>query len=126
LTVCLDSWAVLRWLEGVDPAAGRVEEVLGERPVMSWINVGEVFSITARAVGSEAAQTVVGDLRHLLTLDEVTPSRVLEAAEVKAAHPVAFADAFAVATSRAHGAVLLTGDAEIIEAGGDWEVEDLR
>jgi len=39
---CLDSWAVLRWLEGVEPAASRVEDLLPKRPLMSWMNVGEV------------------------------------------------------------------------------------
>ncbi len=39
---------------------------------------------------------------------------------------MAFADAFALAAARAHDAVLLTGDPEILEARGDWKVEDLR
>jgi hypothetical protein len=39
---------------------------------------------------------------------------------------MAYADAFAVATAVAHRAVLLTGDPEIIDAGGGWRVEDLR
>jgi len=43
LTDCLDSWAILRWLEGEEPAAARVEASLENRPVMSWINPGEVF-----------------------------------------------------------------------------------
>jgi PIN domain nuclease of toxin-antitoxin system len=42
VTECLDSWAVLAWLEGEEPAASRVQEALVSRPVMSWINVGEV------------------------------------------------------------------------------------
>ena len=48
------------------------------------------------------------------------------AATIEAAYPMAFADAFAIATSVARGAVLLTGDPEILEAGGPWQVEDLR
>src|SRR5215212_6977414 len=43
LTVCLDSWAVLAWLDGDEPAARVVQRELGkERPVMSWLNLGEV------------------------------------------------------------------------------------
>jgi hypothetical protein len=108
---CLDSWAILRWLEGGLPASHRVDEVLAERPHMSWINVAEVFYITARAAGSTVAQDVVRDLR---------------AAAIKADHPMALADAFAVATAVAHDAVLLTGDPEIIDSQGPWRVEDLR
>jgi predicted nucleic acid-binding protein len=126
MTVCLDSWAVLRWLEGVAPAAARVEEVLDERPVMSWINLGEVAYVTERAAGRAAATDVVTDPRRLLTLDEMSSVRVLQAAAIKAVHRMAFADAFAIGTARAHGAVLFTGGPEILEADGDWTVEDLR
>lgn len=123
---CLDSWAVLRWLEGVEPVTSRIEDALQHRPVMSWINLGEVFSIVTRAAGEPAAQEVVNDLRTRLLLDEATPRRILEAAALKAAHPMAYADAFAVATAQAHGATLLTGDPEILDGPQAWVVEDLR
>ena len=93
---------------------------------MSWLNVGEVFYVTARVLGEDAARDVVGDLRAILVLDELSPNRVLEAASIKAAHPMAFGDAFAIATAIAHDAVLLTGDPEIVETRGRWTVEDLR
>jgi predicted nucleic acid-binding protein len=123
---CLDSWAVLRWLEGAEPAASRVEAVLPTRPVMSWLNVGEVFYVTARATDERAARDVVGDLRAILALDQPSPDRVLEAASIKAVYSMAFGDAFAIATAIAHDAVLLTGDPEILDAPGEWSVEDLR
>jgi len=123
---CLDSWAVLRWLEGVEPAASRVEDLLPKRPLMSWMNVGEVASITQRQAGPEMAQRVVRDLATMLDLDPVTPARVLAAASIKATHALAFADAFALATAAAHDAVLLTGDPEILDADGPLAREDLR
>ncbi|MDQ3305234.1 MAG: hypothetical protein M3535_04515 [Actinomycetota bacterium] len=45
---------------------------------------------------------------------------------MKAEHPMAYADAFAVATAKAHGAILVTGDPEILEAGTGCQLEDLR
>jgi len=123
---CLDSWAVLRWLEGVEPAASRVQELLSSRPLMSWINVGEVAYVTSRAAGPDVAARVVRDLETMLHLDPVAPARVLEAAAIKAAHPMAYADAFALATAAAHDAVLVTGDPEILDADGPWAREDLR
>jgi predicted nucleic acid-binding protein len=36
----------------------------------------------------------------------------LQAAHIKAHHPISFADAFAAAAAQAHGATLLTGDPE--------------
>lgn len=127
MTDCLDSWAVLRWLEGQEPAAERVERALQTRPVMSWINVGEVFYILHMAAGAPRAGAVVGDLRHRLELDPPTPNRVIAAATIKAQHTLAYADAFAIATAVAHDASLLTGDPEIIDAADpSWRVIDLR
>ena len=126
MTDCLDSWAVLRWLEGDDPAASRVEAALTHRPVMSWINLGEVAYIVERAAGADRAREVVQDLRRRLSLDLPSEQRVLEAARIKARYPMAYADAFAVSTAIAHRATLLTGDPEILEAGAKWAIEDLR
>jgi ribonuclease VapC len=39
---------------------------------------------------------------------------VLEAARLKARFPISYADAFAVATARAEGGPVLTGDPEIV------------
>jgi predicted nucleic acid-binding protein len=127
LTDCLDSWAILRWLEGEEPAASRVDRSLETRPVMSWINLGEVFYVVHRATGADRARSVVGDLRHRLLLDLPTEARVLEAASIKATHPLAYADAFALATAMAHDASLLTGDPEILDDGDPtWPLVDLR
>lgn len=123
---CLDSWAVLRYFEGGSPAARRVRQVMREgRPIMSWINLGEVYYTVHRAAGAIQADARLGLLRPLITLDGVTPERVLAAARIKAVHPVAYADAFAVATTVAHGAVLLTGDPEITGRAMGCRVEDL-
>jgi predicted nucleic acid-binding protein len=126
LTECLDSWAVLRWLEGDEPAASRVDAALPSRPVMSWINLGEVSYIVERAAGADRARQIVQDLRRGLTLDLPSELRVLEAARIKARYPMADADAFAVATAIAHRATLLTGDPEILDTTADWPTEDLR
>jgi len=93
---------------------------------MSWINAGEVYYIVTRLAGEAEAETVVNDLRLSVRLDPAVSVRVIEAASIKARYPMAYADAFAVATALAHDATLLTGDPEIIEAGGPWRVEDLR
>jgi predicted nucleic acid-binding protein len=123
----LDSWAVLRLLEGIEPVASRIEEVLEtERPIMSWINAGEVFYVVRRLEGEAAARTTLRDLRPAVSLELPTETRVLDAARIKAEHRLAYADAFAASTAVAHGAVLLTGDPELLVDGAPWEVEDLR
>lgn len=126
MTECLDSWAVLAWLLGEEPAAGIVEEVMADRPIMSWINLGEVAYITERTDGPDTSRHIVTELRRRLRLDQPTPDRVLAAARIKARYPVAFADGFAVATAVAHDATLLTGDPEILSGDPSWQVRDLR
>lgn len=126
MTYCLDSWAVLAWMADDAPAAERVETVLEDRPVMSWINAGEVFYVTDRLRGRGAADAAIHFLASRVDLDVPTRERVLAAATIKSEHRLAYADAFAVATALAHGAVLLTGDPEILSSGEPWPVENLR
>lgn len=122
----LDSWAVLRFLEGSSPAARRVRQVLrAGHPVMSWINLGEVYYTIHRAAGAGEAEATLRMLRPLVSLDAASSDRVLAAAKVKAAHAVAYADAFAVATAAAHDAILLTGDPELTGRPVGCRVEDL-
>ncbi len=123
---CLDSWAVLRWLEGVEPAATRAQRLLRQRPVMNWINAGEVYYVLTRLAGEDRAMAVVRDMRRRLTLEVPTAERVLEAAGIKAVNRLAYAEAFAVATAIAHRATLVTGDSELLKQGTGWTEEDLR
>jgi uncharacterized protein len=124
---CLDSWAVLRFLEGASTAARRVRQVLRRgRPFMSWVNLGEVYYTIHRSAGVAEAESTLALLRPMLALDSATPERVLAAARIKAVHPLAYCDAFAIATAAAHKAVLLTGDPEITDRSVGCRVEDLR
>lgn len=128
MTVTLDSWAVLRLLEGQEPAASIVQQALDEQqaPVMSWINLGEVYYVVRRDQGADEADQVVRDLRPRLGLDLPSEERVLEAARIKADHPLAYADAFAAATAIAFDATLLTGDPKLLVPGAAWRHQDLR
>ncbi len=93
---------------------------------MSWINLGEVYYTVQGSAGPAEAESTVTLLRSMLTLDPATPERVLAAARIKALHPLAYGDAFAIATATAHRAVLLTGDPEIADRAVGCRVEDLR
>lgn len=127
MRVCLDSWAVLAWLDGDEPAAGTVQSAFdADRPWMSWLNIGGVAYQLERRHGRDETELVVARLRAAVALDAVTPDRVLAAAHIKAAHPIAFADCFAVATALARNATLFTGDPEILDRDLGCSVRDLR
>jgi predicted nucleic acid-binding protein len=127
MTIVLDSWAILRYLEDDRPAADEVATLLaGERPVASWINLGEVFYVVRRVHGERAASDVLRDLRAVIDPDLPTAGRVVEAARIKADHPLAYAHAFAAATAIALHAELWTGDPDLLIAGSSWRWRDLR
>ncbi len=126
----LDTWAVVAWLRD-EPAAARVERLLAEaagkaRILMSAVNLGEVFYITARWRSLADAEIV---MRHLQELPlEICPAPntlIWEAARVKAQHRLSYADAFAVATAVRESAMLVTGDPEIRALGEKGVVRGL-
>jgi predicted nucleic acid-binding protein len=127
MTTVLDSWAVLRFLEDDGTAARDVAELLAvERPLMSWINLGEVHYVLRRRMGEDAAASTVRDLRDVVTAELPGEQRILQAARIKADHPLADAGAFAAATAQAHDAELWTGDPELLIVAASWRWRDLR
>jgi predicted nucleic acid-binding protein len=126
---CLDSWAVLAWLDGDEPAATAVAETLDrERPAMSWMNLVEVHYRTIRDHGRQEAEEVISELRPQITEHLPGVSAMRAVANLKAANPIALADCFAIALADAEGAQLLTGDPEIVDRTDDLpcDVIDLR
>lgn len=127
MTVVLDSWAILRYLEDAGPVAAAVGDLLGqETPLVSWINLGEVYYVLRRLHGEDAATETVRDLRDVIDARLPDERLILGAARIKADHPMAYADAFAVALTVATDATLWTGDRELLLDGSVWRWRDLR
>lgn len=123
----MDAWAVLAWLDGEEPALSRIEGLLGDRPLLSWVNLVEAYYRVARDHGRVAADDTLAALRGALTLDLPGTARMIDVARLKARAPIALGDCFAITTAAAHNVVLLTGDPEIIELSGcPCQLEDLR
>lgn len=128
MTVAIDSWAALEWLEGNEPSYTAIEDaVTSGRPVMSWLNAAEVFYRVSRQHGETKAISILNDLRFDFDIEVPTERRVLEAAQLKAAHPIALADCFAISCAADNDATLFTGDPEILKIKGlPCPVRDLR
>lgn len=127
MKVCLDSWAILSWLDGEEPALSRVDGLLEARPVVSWVNLVEVYYRVERDHGRSAADGTLTSLRAALAPDLPGTARMVEAARIKARSAIALGDCFALATAAAHGLTLLTGDPELLNlAEGPCPTEDLR
>ncbi len=129
----LDAWAILAWLAG-EPAARRVErelraaEARGLRLHFSVINAGEVYYRQAKAVGFNAADRFLADLRSgalPLRLADAHERRVWQAARLKAKYPIAYADAFAGALAQELDLRVLTGDRDfrVLERASECRIE---
>lgn len=125
----LDSFALLAYLGG-ETGQDRVRELLsaasnGEtRTLMSLINLGEIAYITERERGLVKAQEALALIEQLpIEILPVDRQTVLSAAHLKANYPVAYADAFAIASAQAHGGIVLTGDPEFAAVSGIIQVE---
>ncbi len=130
MSVALDSWAVIEWLKGHEPAMSAVNDVLvaSEPPVISWVNLAEVHYTSVRDRGSSWAVRQTAALEEALRAELPTRAIVLAAADLKAANPIAFADCFAIATAASFRLELWTGDPEIVERRSalPCAVRDLR
>lgn len=127
MSFCLDSWAVLAWLDGEEPALSRVEGLISTRPIVSWINLVEVYYRLERDHGRIVADSTLASVRSVVSPELPGTTRMIEAARLKARAPIALGDCFAVTTAAAHDLVLLTGDPEIIDLPDlPCQIEDLR
>jgi predicted nucleic acid-binding protein len=114
----LDSFALLAYL-GREPGYEAVRALLRDaeasnRPALiNEINVGEVYYRTAKDRSTAKADACLSVLETLpIRIVGNTFAQVLDAARLKARYPIAYADAFALATALREQAVLVTGDPE--------------
>lgn len=121
----LDSYAVLTLLRdepGSDFVAALFQRAQRDEiaVLMAWVNVGEVAYIVERRWGRGRLIEMLGTLEA--TAVRFVPAGrelALGAARIKAAHPLAYADAYAAALAIQERAVLVTGDPEFRSLGAD-------
>jgi uncharacterized protein len=115
----LDAWAVMAWLKGQQPAAGRVRSLLEaaerreQKLLINIVNLGEVFYVSVKARDLAYGERVINTLRPRLAIISATDSLVMTAATLKSRHAISYADAFAAATAILRDAPLVTGDPEL-------------
>lgn len=114
----LDSYALLAYLQA-EQGGEAVRDILQKAQakeasaLLSVINLGEIYYIVYRKLGAETARTVVEDISGLpVDLVDAGKARVLAAAEIKAQHPLSYADAFAAAAAMEFSATIVSGDQE--------------
>ena len=129
-TRVLDSWPIVEWINGRQPATDVVASLLAEseagtaRLFMSAMNVGEVYYSLRKQHSEKLAESWRESSRTLpATIEAPTADEIWDAALLKARYPIADADAFAAALALKHRCPLVTGDPElrsIADVELDW------
>ncbi len=79
--------------------------------LISVINLGEIIYLTKRQFGDNKKMEILGRIHQLgIKILPVPDSLVFKAAELKAEHPISYADCFALACALERSAILVTGD----------------
>ena len=124
----LDAYALLAYLKE-ERGHLRVKELMASGAadlLINAVNVGEVFYIVAGARGLREAEYFLSVILPSLPITVLDDSfeEVIEAARLKAAHALSFADCLAAATAIRERAALVTGDREFEKLGRvvdiDW------
>ena len=80
---------------------------------ISAMSVGEIYYITERRLGPGKGKAITSDILQLpLEIQEPNMEQILAAAQIKAYHPLSYADAFVVALSKEKKGTIVTGDPE--------------
>lgn len=129
----LDAWAILALLQGEEPAASRVKQLLEEASrgdielSISIINLGEVIYRIGKEKGENEAFETLGQLRRLpLTVVPASEEAAFAAVGFKMHCTLSYADAFAAAAAEALGATLVSGDPELMQLESKLAIEKLR
>lgn len=117
--IVLDSWAAIAYLED-EPAGEQVGDLIadahedGTPLLMSVVNIGEVWYITARESSEADADAAVKVLQELrVEFIEADWNLTKAAAAFKAKYRMSYADCFAAALAKLRKAELVTGDPEL-------------
>lgn len=113
-----DSFAMLAYLQGetgMEQVQSLLKDAEKERCLVyiCIVNLGEILYAVEREKGLAKAHETLAAIQQLPI--EVFPAEnqtVLDAAHIKANHPLSYADAFAVACAQKLDATILTGDKE--------------
>ena len=118
-TRVLDSWAILEWMSGRQPATSLVGKLLAEaeagqtRLLMSAINVGEVYYFLMKHHSEDLAESWRESSPTLpATIEVPTAEDIWSAASLRGRFAIAYADAFAAALAQKYNCPLVTGDPE--------------
>lgn len=126
----LDTWPILEWMNGRQPATESVERLFdesvagGAQLFMSAINAGEVYYFLRKLHSERLAESWRNSSRTLpITIEAPSGDEIWDAALLKGQYSISYADAFAAALAQKYRCALVTGDPEfrtVAQLDLDW------
>src|SRR4030042_1259909 len=128
MTRILDAHALMAFLEK-EKGHEKVQEYFvsalenDETLLMTSVNFGEVYSIVLRECGKEKAEEIEKNIRTLpIKIVEVNWTLARQAARMKVALKMSYADCFSAALAKIHKGEVVTGDREFKEAENEIKI----
>ena len=128
----LDSWSVLAYLED-EPAGQQVADIIadahenGTALMMTVVNAGEIWCITARETSEDTADRTILELVQLgIQFFDADWKLAREASRFKVKGKMSFADCFAAALAKENKADLVTGDPEFKQVESEVRIHWLQ
>jgi len=123
----IDSWPILEWMKGREPAGTRFEELVDAalrekiKLSISRMNYGEVLYSIAKDFPLDERDRHLENLRNLpLNIYSVSDSLLDEAVALKSVYSLSYADCFCAAQAMRLQIPIITGDPEfrLLESDG--------
>jgi predicted nucleic acid-binding protein len=121
-----DASAVLVFLQK-EPGAHKINELLKDAVrgqaeiIMSAVNYGEVYGGLLREHGPERARATMSAVHPLpIRIEDATPQRAFQAAEVKEKYKLYYVDSFAAALAIESRGTLVTSDSDFRRLGQNF------
>jgi predicted nucleic acid-binding protein len=122
MSLSLDSWAILAWLEGRRPVAELIEEILEGRPSVADLSLAEAQAAALRHVDKEQVVSAIALIAACCSVIPSSAQLLQEGAACSASLGLPLTSAVALASARSLGQRLVTGDPLLLAVAGEDEV----
>ena len=125
MSVSLDAWAILAWLEDVEQVGAVVEALVGQRPSVAELTLAEVEAAAARNLPREQVAAAISSIAAACSVVPATDEVWRAAAQCSAELGLPLTSAVALCTARSLGQRLATGDPLLLAVAPPDDVDVL-
>lgn len=125
MSVSLDAWAILAWLEDLEQVGQVVDALVGQRPSVAELTLAEVEAAMARHLPREQVASTVASIAAACSVVPATDEVWRASAQCAAELSLPITSAVALCTARSLGQRLATGDPLLLAVAPAEDVDVL-